>query len=326
MSGSLINLIALVGPLLILAAYWFFFIYWGKREGGQERLNLTERLGKDFTLPEKETEALSLLKSDAIPDAYFKSTIPKVEGLREWIQHAGLDIRPTTFIVTSITIGIVIGFSFFLVLKANYLLSFIIGAACCFILPWVFITFFTHLMKKKFLTEFPIALDMMRRALRAGHSVDRALNMIAEQMTGSTGEVFRTIVDKMRLGEPIETVLTNMANRLGIEDFRMLAIVMVLQRETGGSLAEAAENFSKIIRTREYMRKKTKALSAEVRVTAGILIAIPFLILGAVYTVSPAYLDPLFKTEQGRILLLIGGGMLIAGITIIVRMVYKENY
>jgi len=103
------------------------------------------------------------------------------------------------------------------------------------------------LKKNKFLEEFPIALDMIHRALRAGHSSERALEMVAARSTGPLGGVFQQISDKIRLGEPPEIVLAEMSNRIGIDEFRMLSIVLVLQRETGGSLAESVENFSKII-------------------------------------------------------------------------------
>lgn len=327
MKTSLIDLITLLGALFVLAGYWFVFIYWAKRKSDKENIDWNRRIGSISTVPKEEVAAaLTLLKDNPDTDLYFKSKIPKVEGLKEWILHAGLDVRPSIFITVSIVLGLTIGLTFILVFHANLLFSVLLGIVSSFMLPWAFIAFFTHRKKSKFLAEFPIALDMIRRALRAGHSVDRAMDMVAEQMTGSMGETFRTITDKMSLGEPVERVLGEMANRLGMDDFRMLAIVMVLQRETGGSLAEATENFSKIIRSREYLRKKVKALSAEVRVTAIILIAIPFFILGAVYFSSPSYLDPLFYTEQGNRLLLIGGGMLVTGIGVIIRMVYKEIY
>jgi len=326
MSTFLINLISVGGALLILGGYWFFFVYWFRGKENRESADWSKRLGKTFSAPEEEAAALTLLKDNPDTDIYFKSKLPKIEGLKEWIQHAGLEIKPSIFIAASLIVGLITAFIFLFVFRANFLFSVLIGVVSSFLLPWAFIAFFTIRKKNKFLAEFPIALDMIRRALRAGHSADRALDMVAEQMTGSIGEIFRTITDKMRLGESTEAVLAEMSNRLGVDDFRMLSIVMVLQRETGGSLAEATENFAKIIRAREFLRKKVKALSAEVRVTAMILIAIPFFILGSVYFTTPTYLDPLFNTEQGHRLLLIGGLMLTTGIGIIIRMVYKEIY
>ena len=321
------NFIALLGGLLVLVGYGFFIVFYRYHKGNEEVLDWQRRLDEIGVISTKEKEAaLSLLKDQGSPDSYFKSKLPRVEGLQQWIQHAGINMNPTLFITIFIIIGLIIFLTFFMVLRLNLLISSLLGISFSFLLPWILVTIFTHRRKKEFLDEFPIALDVIRRALRAGYSSDRALEMVAEQQKGPIGKIFHTISEKMRLGESAEAVLADMANRLGVDEFRMLAIVLVLQRETGGSLAEATDNFAKIIRSRQTLRKKVKALSAEVRVTAMILTAIPFFIMGAIFVSSPRYLDPLFYTDRGHTLLLIGGGMLFLGIGIMMRMAYKDIY
>jgi tight adherence protein B len=150
--------------------------------------------------------------------------------------------------------------------------------------------------------------------------------MVVEQLAGPVGQAFKQMVDQLTIGRTFDDVLAEMSNRIGIDDFRMLAIVIVLQRETGGSLAEAIDNFSKIIRARQHLRKKVKALTAEVRATAMILTAIPFVIFAAVFITTPNYFNPLFYTEKGQTLLLVGILMLVTGIGVIIRMTYRETY
>lgn len=324
MSEIEIILFSLLPAFLILGAYGTFFFY--RKSSGGEGMDWRKRLGQFLPSQNKQKEALSLLKKHPSTDTFFQSKLPKVEGIKEWIQHSGLEIHPFILILFNILAGVGIVLIFIFVLKANIIFSILFGITSAFFLPWLFITVLAMKRKNKFLGEFPVALDIIRRALQAGHSADRALEMAAEHSSGPVQETFRTVTDKMRLGEPSEKALGEMANRVGIDDFRMLAIVLILQRETGGNLAEAIENFSKIIRARQNLRKKMKALSAEVRVTALILTAIPLFILGAVYVTSPQYLDPLFYTEKGNFLLLIGGTMLFSGIVIIIRMAYKEIY
>lgn len=319
-----ITLFSVFAAFLVLGGYSILLLY--RKRHTKKGIDWRTRLGQILPSKDKQKEALSLLKEHPSPDTFFVSKLPKVEGMKEWIQHTGLDISPLLLVLFGGLAGIAIGLFLIFLLKANLVFSILFGMASAFFLPWIFITVLSLKRKNKFLEGFPIALDIIRRALRAGHSADRALEMAAEHSSGPVQEAFRTIVDKMRLGEPPEQALGEMANRIGIDDFRMLAIVIILQRETGGSLAEAIENFSKIIRARQNLRKKMKALSAEVRVTALILTAIPFFILGAVYITSPRYLDDMFYTENGRILLLIGGAMLCTGIIIIIRMAYKEIY
>lgn len=327
MTFSPIDFIPVLGGLLVIIGYAFILIYVTRAAKNKKKFHWQQRLGKNLDVPENEkAAALSLIKENPSPDTFLKSKLPKVEGFREWIQHSGLDIHPTVFLIVAAVLGLIICLLFFVLVHLNFLLSFLIGMLSSFVLPWVFFTFLINRRKKIFLQQFPIALDMIRRALRAGHSSERALDMVAEQMSGPVGESFRMIVDRMHLGEPVESILADMSNRIGIDDFRMLAIVLVLQRETGGSLAESVESFAKVMRDRQNLQKKMKALSAEIRVTASILALLPFFILGAVYFTQPNYFDPLFYTETGNKLLIVGSLLFMTGISLIIRMVKKDIY
>ncbi len=321
-----INLIAVTAGILVILVYGLYLLYSPTNKEQRKKLDLSQKRVKNIQAAYKteETENISLLK--ATPETYFKSKLPKIEGLKEWLQHAGLDIKPAIFVITSIFVGIGFGFFFLIILHANFLIAILLGVISAFFIPWSLIALLTSQRKKQFLEEFPIALDIVRRALRAGHSIDRAIGMVVEQLAGPVGIAFKQMVDQLQIGQTFDDVLAEMSNRIGIDDFRMLAIVIVLQRETGGSLAEAIDNFAKIIRARQMLRKKVKALTAEVRVTSMILTAIPFVIFGAVYVTTPTYFNPLFYSDKGQILLLCGILMLIMGIGIIVRMTYKETY
>lgn len=324
---SIINVSSLIAGFLVIVIYGLYFLYLSDYQARDKRFQWSKRLTKITLFKEDVPEGqedLSLLK--ASPDTYFKSKLPKIEGLKEWLQHAGFEIKPMLFLTISTLIGLGAAILVFTFFHASILISVLLGVISGFVFPWIFISCLTMRYKSKFLNDFPIALDIIRRALRAGHSIDRALGMVAEQHTGVVGETFKRIIDALRLGQSFENVLAETSNRLGIDDFRMLAIVIILQRETGGSLAEAIENFAKIIRARQMLRKKILSLTAEVRVTAMILIAIPFFIFVTLYFITPHYFDPLYYTEQGNNLLLFGITMLVIGATIIIRMSYKETY
>lgn len=323
-----INLITIGVAGLIMVVYALYILYSSRNAAIQKRMDISQRLSNTSLNTEKKNEIdnLSLLKTTAPTDTYFKSKLPKIEGLKEWIQHAGLNISPSLLVFLSIMVGLIIGATLIFYFKLNILISILIGVLNSFLIPWAIIAFLTSRNKKKFLEEFPIALDIIRRALRAGHSIDRAIGMVIEQASGPVKDSFKKIVDQTNLGKPFDNVLAEMANSLGIDDFRMLAIVIVLQRETGGSLAESIDNFSKIIRARQLLRKKVKSLTAEVRVTAMILTSIPFIIFFLVYFSTPQYFDPLFYTDRGQTLLITGILMLLTGIGMIIRMAYKETY
>ena len=318
-----VNLSSLIAAVLVLLGYGLYLLYFTNESN--KKAKISRKLDGSFESGAEEKSDISLLKTSS--DTYFKTKLPKIEGLQEWIQQAGLEIRPSIFILVSVIIGLVFIFLFIFFLHINIFISFLLGVLSAFFFPWLFIAILKNQRKKHFLEEFPIALDIIRRALRAGHSIDRAIGMVVEQMSGGpVGLAFKRLVDQLNLGRPFEEVLAEMANRIGIDDFRMLAIVIVLQRETGGSLAEAIDNFSKIIRSRQTIRKKIKALTAEVRVTAMILTAIPFVIFAAVYVTTPNYFNPLFNTERGQNILMAGILMLVLGVGLIIRMTTKETY
>ncbi len=328
MNISFVDLLSVIVAITFMAGYGLFMFFLSSHKKRKEDLNLKRRLGELFKASsQKEAVTSSLIKeSFSETDNYFKSRLPKIEGFTEWIQHTGLDIDPIFFGIGSVLLGVVIFLITFFIVQANPIFALLFGIASAFVLPWLLVSYLTNVQKTKFLEDFPTALDMIQRALRAGHSSERAIEMVATRVTGPTGAAFQQIAEKMSLGEPPEVVLADVSNKVGIDEFRMLAIVLILQRETGGSLAESVENFSKIIRARQNLKKKVKALTGEVRATAILLTSIPFIITGIVYLTSPRYLDSLFYTSTGHTLLLIAGGMLSTGITIIFRMAYKDIY
>jgi tight adherence protein B len=325
---SSIDLISLMAATTFIVGYGVIRFFLSSQTHKKESLNLKRRLNELFkATTQAELRSSSLIKEPTSEiESYFKSRLPKIEGFTEWLQHAGLEIDPVVFGGASLLLGIVIFCLTFFIFQATFLFSILFGIASSFFLPWVLVSYLTNVQKTKFLAEFPTALDMIQRALRAGHSAERAIEMVASRITGPIGTSFQLISEKMSLGEPPEVVLAEISNRVGIDEFRMLSIVLILQRETGGSLAEAVENFAKIIRARQNLKKKVKALTGEVRATAMILTSIPFVITIIIYFTSPHYLDSLFYTKTGHTLLWIAGGMLTTGIIIIFRMAYKDLY
>lgn len=330
-----INIVSVLVAFTLFLGYVFFIIFRSRRKLAevkakwQDKVQLDSKFEAmaDGTVPADESvQANQLLKTKTGTESYFTSKLPKVEGLKEWILHAGIELNPLAFTIFWVVIGLFIGLMFYFTMHANVLISILLAVLSTFLLPYIFISYLTHRRKNLFLQEFPHALDMIRRALKSGHSVDRALEMVVEHIGGPVGDTFKRVTEKMRLGETPENVLAEIANRVGIDDFRMLAIVIVLQRETGGSLAEAIDNFSKIIRARQNLRKKIAALSAEGRVSAIVLISIPFVVMGAIFLTTPTYLDPLFKTGTGQNLLIVASLMMSTGIGTILRMVYREIY
>jgi len=258
--------------------------------------------------------------------AKFTSKIKRIRNMELWLKSTGKAISVRLFMMMNVVAfaGAWIGISkiFAVPFPQVIPLSLCVSAFLCFYA----IQYLIGKQKKKFLELFPDSLDLIRRALRAGYTPDRAMLMVAEEAEDPVGPAFREVVDRVKVGDSMELALADTANRLDLMEFHLLAIVLVLQRETGGSLADVIENFSKIMRDRQRLIKKVRAITAEGKASGYMVSSIPLVIILVLSIISPGYLDPLFSTPTGHNLLIIGGGMMIAGIGIIYRMINKEYY
>jgi tight adherence protein B len=177
--------------------------------------------------------------------------------------------------------------------------------------------------QRQFVDAFPDALDVIVRAARAGLPVLDAIEAAAVTVSDPIAGEFRAILDQMRIGVELEELLERAGDRIRVNDFRFFAAAVVLQRRTGGSLAETLSNLSGLIRRRRELRLKVRALSAESRATAYLLAALPPIEGAVVFAIQPKLMSLLFTDPRGRIFLFIAIGMLIVGLVMMRAMVKR---
>lgn len=170
-----------------------------------------------------------------------------------------------------------------------------LGAA----LPWMFVARKREKRRKLLIEQFPIALDIFVRGLRAGHPVAAALELLTTDMGDPIGSEFGIVVDEITYGLELRDALQNMADRCGIEDMNMFVVSLSVQSETGGNLAEILDNLTKVIRDRASMMLKVRALSSEGRISGIMLTALPMLTFTVLFMFNPGFYldvadDPLF--------------------------------
>ena len=166
--------------------------------------------------------------------------------------------------------------------------SFLLGAG----LPMFYFNFRATRRRKKMQEQFPVALDVFVRGLRAGHPIAAALELLTVEMPDPIGSQFGIVVDEVTYGADLRDALTAMADRWDLDDMRMFVVSLAVQNETGGNLAEILENLSQVIRERASMMLKVRALSSEGRMTATILTALPILAFTLLFLGNPKfYLD-----------------------------------
>ena len=195
--------------------------------------------------------------------------------------------------------------------------SLLVGAG----LPMLYFQFRANRMRKKIQDQFPVALDVFVRGLRAGHPIAAALDLLTVEMPDPIGSQFGIVVDEVTYGADLRDALTAMADRWDLDDMRMFVVSLSVQSETGGNLAEILENLSTVIRERASMMLKVRALSSEGRMTATMLTGLPLVAFTILFLGNPSFFldvadDPAFV--PGYMVLLI---MYVIGFYWIRRMV-----
>ncbi len=173
---------------------------------------------------------------------------------------------------------------------------------------------------KRFMEVFPDCIDMVIRMLRAGMPVTAAVRAVGDEAAPPVNAAFSSLADKMAIGISFEDALATAGAQIGLADFRFFAVAVSLQRATGGNLAATLDILSDIIRKRRAMRLQAKATTGEVRMSAYVLGAIPFLIIGGLLVMTPDYLRPLISDPRGKVIIAVAAMSLLTGFGIIRQM------
>jgi len=242
-----------------------------------------------------------------------------VYRIDDFLQQTGLNITVGLFILLTLVSG-ALAFLISTLFLTNIFFSVAAGVLALF-LPTIVFKIIRKQRLSKFEALFPDALDLMGYSLRAGHSVMSGLKMVADEMKDPIGLEFRRIVEEVNFGRGIEKALHNFSARIGSDEVKYFATSLIIQRETGGNLAELLDSVATIIRKRFRFREKVRTLSAEGRFSGYCLIAVPFVITGALYLRSPKYSEILYKDPLGPYIVGIGLILMVIGAYIIHKMV-----
>jgi tight adherence protein B len=177
---------------------------------------------------------------------------------------------------------------------------------------------------KLFSAQFPEAIDLIVRGLKSGLPVAASMQTVAEEMQDPIAGEFRQITDLLRVGVTIDNAMRAAADRIVSAEFRFFIISLVVQRETGGNLAETLENLADILRKRRQMKLKIKAMSSEAKASAMILGSLPFVLFGILLLVNAGYVMQLFSDHRGLVMIAFGLTSLTVGIIVMAKMVRFE--
>jgi tight adherence protein B len=273
----------------------------------------------------KRLHALTFLEYDNI-DIVRKRILSEVpwfhQNLLKWkgidklvllLEQAGTGYTPGFFILVSALLAVT-GFSIGLWLRIHFFIPFLggTGLGC---LPLLHILSKRRKRTEKFQRQLPEALDLVARALRAGHAFSGAMKMVADEMDDPIGTEFARTLNEINFGVGVPEALKNLAARASCLDLKFFVVAVVIQRETGGNLAEILENIARVIRERFKLYGRIKVLAAEGRLSAIILTALPFFVALVLLLANPEYLQILARDSIGRVLA--GVGLALMGIGVV---------
>lgn len=191
------------------------------------------------------------------------------------------------------------------------------SGAALFFMPLAVLSFCRKARLKKITHQLPDVFEMISQALRAGHSLGSAIQLVHEQMPNPIAKEFGRVYHEQNLGIKIEDSLVSMANRLDLLDVKFFVTAVLIQRQTGGDLAEVIDNIGSVIRSRIELFGMVQGLTAEGRLSGWVLFALPFLVFFGSMYLNPKYASVLIEDPTGKIMLLLAGGMQIMGLAMI---------
>ena len=157
---------------------------------------------------------------------------------------------------------------------------------------------------KRFEEQFPEALDLLSRAIRAGHAFQTAMGMVADELPDPVGPEFKKTFDQQNFGLPLRDALNDLSQRLGLLDVRFFVTAVLIQRDTGGNLSEILDNLAHVVRERFKIRRQVRVHTAHGRFTGYVLLALPAALAVALSFINPDHMQLLFREPMGQMMLM----------------------
>ena len=223
--------------------------------------------------------------------------IPRIHQLDRLLLQSGLRLSVAGFLGLTLLM-IAVGLLLALLIGLPTLLVIVIGVAAG-MLPLLYVTSAKHKRMLVIEQQLPDALDLMARAMLAGHAFTSGLKMVSEEVSDPVAGEFSIVFDEINYGISVQDALVNLATRVPSTDLRYFVISVLIQRETGGNLAELLNNISALIRARMKLMGAVRVLSAEGRLSALILTILPFALAGVIFLINPKFLSVLWTDPVG---------------------------
>jgi len=270
---------------------------------------LKERLTEERKGPERSPEdELALMRDEQLSqipalDSLLRRS-PRIAAIQKMLAQAGMNLRAGNFLGLCAMAGIAAAIVAYVLTRHIEIAwaAMLVG----FLMPYSYVSMKRQKRFTKFDELFPEAIDTLARAVRAGHAFTTALEMITNEINEPVAGEFRQLYEEQKFGMPVRDALLNLTERMPSVDVKFFVTAVMLQRETGGNLAEILDNLSYVIRERFKIQRQVRVYTAQGRLTMALLMGMPPIIVAVMMAINPAFIRPLFSDPIGHTLL-VGG-------------------
>jgi tight adherence protein B len=314
-----VGLFAIIAPLLVV------FTGAGKAGANKQVISaLDNALGENKK--EKAAPVLQFRKTEmlsSIPILHkLLSRIDLIPRLQRILNQAEVKWNPGTLLLMS---GVcLVGAAYLVDLRTDSIILSILVGGVIALFPLAYVLFKRAKRFKKFEAGLPDALDLITSALRVGHSFNSAMSLVSRECADPIGPEFRITFDEQNFGLELRTALENMTERVPLQDLKIVVTAILIQRESGGNLAEVLEKTAYVIRQRFRLKRQVMVHTAQGRMTGWILTLLPIALGIGLYILIPETESLLWKRDIGVKLLFAGGGMMVIGTLIIQKIVRMD--
>jgi tight adherence protein B len=223
-------------------------------------------------------------------------------ALSQWIEQSGMKVSLSGVLVIALALAGLLAIVGAAAARSRWAMP--VGAALGFALPFIVLKVKRGRRLRLFEEQFPEGLDLISRALKAGHAFATGLKMVADEMPDPVGPEFRKTFDEQNFGLPLKDALDNLTHRMPLLDVRFFSTAVLIQRETGGNLSEILENLAHVVRERFKILRQVRVYTAHGRFTGYILLALPAVLCIALSFINPEHMNLLFRERMGQMMLL----------------------
>jgi len=309
--------------MVVVAGAFFSLVSIFDQRSARARL-IKERLANERKAPERAPEdELALLRDEQLSEIPALDTLlrrsSRISDLHKMLSQAGMDMRAGNFLGFSALAGVAGALiTYFLAKRVDVAwLGLLVG----FVLPYAYVSIQRSKRFAKFEELFPEAIDTLARAVRAGHAFTTALEMITNEVAEPIAGEFRQLYEEQKFGMPVRDALMNLTERVPLVDVKFFVTAVMLQRETGGNLAEILDNLSYVIRERFKIQRQVRVYTAQGRLTMALLMGMPPIIVIVMLMLNPSFIHPLFADPIGHTLLVAGIALQTVGYFVIRKII-----